>query len=322
MPDNDAQILSELAALQRLTSTEQAVAQIRIAQARTDRIAQDLRDNVAEAAERMALIGEQIRALGRLPDVLGSTVGRAGAALRATLEQGVDLTEALLGDLALEHQLHERARMLRLLGAAGGRTEVAELGKRLEAAHEATIGWLHARLEEVAAGKPAGLRPTPLQAAVAATRRAALVPLRRSAATVNASVSRAGALREQTGTTLTAGADLLGRLRSAALAVAGASRDAGLPRTEEVARKQGADSAAEAVHIARTDLGALTVEELPIAGYDNLNLSTVVGHVQRLTGVEEVRAVLAYESAHRNRKGVVQAGEHRLAKLRPDGEDT
>lgn len=318
MPDNDAAILAELAALLRLTSTEQAVAQIRIAQARTERIAQDLRDNASEAGERMELISARITALGGIPDLIGGTVGRAGAAVRATLEQGVDLTEALLGDLALEHQLSERARLLRLLAQAGGHPEVADLAESLEAAHRTTIGWLHERLEEVAAGSAAGLRPTPLQATVAATRRAALVPLRRSAATVSASMARAGALREQTGTTLAAGADLLGRLRAAAVAVAGASRDAGLQRVEEVAREEGADSAADAVHGTRVDLGAVSVEELAIPGYDNLNLSTVVGHVQRLTAEREVRAVLAYEGAHRNRKGVVQACEHRLAKLEPD----
>ncbi len=83
------------------------------------------------------------------------------AIAKANLEQGQPFTEALLGDLALEHQLQDRARLLKALGSAAGRPSVVRLADRLIEAHGATVEWLTVVLAEVALGGPAALRPTP-----------------------------------------------------------------------------------------------------------------------------------------------------------------
>ena len=58
----------------------------------------------------------------------------------------------------------------------------------------------------------------------------------------------------------------------AAKAVA-ASRDAALQTAERVTRREGADGTADTLHSMRSATGVLDPSELPIAGYDELNLS-------------------------------------------------
>ena len=56
-------------------------------------------------------------------------------------------------------------------------------------------------------------------------------------------------------------------------------------------------------------------EPLPIAGYDELNLSEAATAVKDLTDPADLRAIIAYEEAHRNRQRVVSAAQTRVAAI-------
>ena len=71
----------------------------------------------------------------------------------------------MLGDLALEDQLLDRARYTKALAVAAKNSDVEDLAERLITAHSATVEWLTTVLAEDALGGPAALRRTPLQAA-------------------------------------------------------------------------------------------------------------------------------------------------------------
>lgn len=92
-----------------------------------------------------------------------------------------------------------------------------------------------------------------------------------------------------------------------------ASRDAALETAEAVIREGGAERAADVLHSARAATGALDADELPIDGYDELNVSEAVSAIKALTNPADVRAILAYEEAHKARQGVVSAAQTRIA---------
>lgn len=56
-------------------------------------------------------------------------------------------------------------------------------------------------------------------------------------------------------------------------------------------------------------------EKAPFAGYDKLSGDRVMAHVGESADLPDLQVLLAYEEAHKNRKGVVQAVEARLAEL-------
>ncbi|RZI94111.1 MAG: ferritin-like domain-containing protein, partial [Microbacterium sp.] len=94
-----------------------------------------------------------------------------------------------------------------------------------------------------------------------------------------------------------------------------ASRDAALETAEQVTRREGAEGVAEVLHSARTAAGVLEPGELPIDGYDDLNVAEAVAEIKELAEPAEVRAIVAYEEAHKNRHGVVSAAQTRLAAI-------
>jgi len=94
-----------------------------------------------------------------------------------------------------------------------------------------------------------------------------------------------------------------------------ASRDAALETAEQVTRRQGADTVADAIHSARAATGVLEPEELPIDDYDQLNVNQAVAAVKELTEPGDVRVIVAYEEAHKNRHGIVSAAQTRLATI-------
>jgi hypothetical protein len=53
----------------------------------------------------------------------------------------------------------------------------------------------------------------------------------------------------------------------------------------------------------------------PFAGYDKLTGERVMAHVAESADLPDLQVLLAYEEAHKNRKGVVQSVEARLAEL-------
>jgi hypothetical protein len=59
--------------------------------------------------------------------------------------------------------------------------------------------------------------------------------------------------------------------------------------------------AADALHSMRSAVGVLEADELPIPDYDVLNVSEAVAAIKELTTPADVRGILAYEKAHKNR---------------------
>ncbi|ANZ26127.1 hypothetical protein A4U64_16680 [Rhodococcus sp. WB1] len=306
-----ATLLTQLRALLDLTNTEIQVAETRIPQARTDAVRRELTENAANGRARAEAIERTVRELGGLPDVIGPFVGRAAAAVKAMAEQAQPFDEALLGDLALEHQLLDRARYLKALATAAQAPAVVGLADRLITAHSATVEWLTTVLAEDALGGPAALRRTPLQAAAGAAVRIVNLPVTWSARGIDRAIDAARSTRPAFGALLARGAHA-GDVATKTLT---ASRDAALETAERITRREGADGTARAIHTARSATGILTAEELPIPDYDSLNVSQAVAAVKELTEPADVRAIVAYEEAHKNRHGVVSAAQTRLAAI-------
>jgi hypothetical protein len=187
--------------------------------------------------------------------------------------------------------------------------------ERLEDAHTETIEWLMTRLAEVAAGGPAALRPTSLQAAVGFGRRLSMLPMRTMSATVNRSIDSAGRVRRQTVDTARTNGQRIQQLAEAAGEIWTAGRDAGLKRTEEIAGERGDTAQAHVVNRRRRQLGAVDASELPIRNYDALRADAASTRIGRLTDSDDVRTMLAYESAHKARKGVIEATQARFEEL-------
>jgi bacterioferritin (cytochrome b1) len=271
--------------------------------------------NANKGKERAQLLTDAIKDLGSLPDVVGAAAGRVSAAVKVSTEQGQDLTEALLGDLALEHELLDRTRLARMIAEESNETKTLKVLARLEDAHTATIDWLMTRLAEVAVGGPTGLRPTTMQSVAGVSRRATQFPAQQAAATLNRSADVVGRLRQRTVEAVATNVERARELVDAAGDIWTAGRDATLKRTEEVAEQRGARSTARNVNSARRGLGAVDASELPISGYDALNADTVIARIGRLGDADDVRTILAYETANKHRKGVTAAARHQLEQV-------
>jgi hypothetical protein len=196
MADNFT-LVNQLRALLLLTQTEEQIARIRISQARTDAVRRELSENADNAADRTRAIADQLRILGGVPDVVTPAWGRLGALVKATLEQVEPIEEALLQDLALEHQLLDRATYLKVLADSAGRPGVTALAERLITAHEATVEWLTVVLAEQALGGPAALVATPFQRMAGSAARAMYAPVRFVGNAVNKAVDTVQHVGEQ-----------------------------------------------------------------------------------------------------------------------------
>lgn len=304
-------LIAQLRAVLDLTNTEIQVAETRVAQARTEAVRKELSENAENGRARAESIESAIRDLGGHPDVLGPFLGRAAAAVKALTEQAQPFDEALLGDLALEHQLFDRARYIKALSVAAKRPEVEALATRLITAHAATVDWLTTVLAEDALGGPAALRRTPLQAAAGTAIQIVNVP-------VNWSVRGLDRAVETVRSTPLALSELLNRGKHAgdvAAKTLSASRDAALETAEKVMREGGAQDVADVVHSVRTATGVLAPSELPIDGFDELNVSQAVAAVKDLSDPSDVRAIIAYEEMHKQRQGVISAAQARVANI-------
>lgn len=304
-------LIAQLRALLDLTNTEIQVAETRVAQARTEAVRRELTQNADNGRDRAEAIEKAIRELGGRPDVIGPFLGRAAAAVKALTEQAQPFDEALLGDLALEHQLFDRARYVKALAVAAQEPSVEALATRLITAHAATVDWLTTVLAEDALGGPAALRRTPLQAAAGTAIQLVNVP-------VNWSVRSLDRAVETVRATPLAVSELINRGRrvsDVAAKTVTASRDAALETAEQVIRDGGAEQAADVLHSVRTATGSLDPQELPIDGYDELNVSEATSSIKVLAHPGDVRAILAYEEAHKARQGVVSAAQARIAAI-------
>jgi len=309
------ELLNQLNALLRLTQTEIMIAETRRAQATSEAIERELAANADKARERSRLLTESIRRHGGVPDVAGMAVGRLAANAKAAAEQGQDLTDALLGDLALEHQLLDRTRFVKMLAEQLDEPATRRVAERLEIAHEATVQWLMTRMAEIAVGGPVALRPSPTQVIAGIGRRMTTLPARQTADVVNRSVERLGQIRDRAGDVVSTNVERTRQLAEAAGSIWTAGRDASLKRTEEIAGRRGDRSTVQRVHQARQDLGAVDAGELPVRQYDSLSAGTAIGRIRRLDDIDDVRTILAYETANKQRKSVLTATRSRLEDL-------
>ena len=305
-------LLNELVVLLRLTRAEAQTARIRISQARRDEIRRELEENAAEADRRAARIQDALRRLGGTPGVLGDTVGRLTALTKATAEQAQPFSEGLLGDLALEHQLRDRVLFTRVLAEAQDETEVVALMTELESAHSETIEWIRVRLAELAQGGPVALAPTPPQAVVSAVARLVTLPSRQSAAVFNRAADALRRSRTSAQQTAVATVAKGREATEATVEVASAGRDAALERAEEVAPSTELRNAA---HQTRENIGTIDAEDLPVKKYDTLSAQAASKAVTSLGTADDVEKVLAFERAHKARKGVTTAAQRRLTEL-------
>ncbi|MFC9356540.1 ferritin-like domain-containing protein [Rhodococcus sp. NPDC057014] len=304
-------LLTQLRTVLDLTNTEIQVADTRIAQARTEAVRRELSENADNGRARAEAVEAAIRELGGVPELIGPLLGRAAAAVKTMVEQAQPFDEALLGDLTLEHQLLDRARYIKALATTAQQPEIVALANRLITAHSATVDWLTTVLAEDALGGPAALRRTPLQAATGVAVKLVNVPVAWSARGLDRALDTVRATPPALGELLARGAHA-GDVAAKTLT---ASRDAALETAEQVTRREGADTAADALHSVRTATGVLEPEELPIGDYDDLNVTQAVAAVKELTEPADVRAIVAYEEAHKNRHGVVSAAQTRLAAI-------
>ena len=275
-------LITQLRTLQQLTNTEAQVAQSRQAQARD----------------------EAVRDLGAVPDVVTPTLGRATALAKTVVEQGQPIAAALFGDLALEHQLLDRARYLEALADTADHADIRNLARRLQAAHQETIEWITSVLVEEAAGEPTKVRPTPVQKAVGRLTSVVNYPARRTAEWINGTAEAVARTRSRVGTVAEAAVDSLT-----------AGRDAALLQAEQIATRQGARTTETALHRTRVLAGGLTGDELAVDNFDDRTVSEVASAVHQLTDTAALTALLRYEQNHKDRAGAVTGIENRLSAL-------
>jgi hypothetical protein len=321
-------LLKELKELQRLTAFEQAVATVRRTQAATTPISQELGANARKAGERLALLGSAVRRVGGSPDLVSPVLGRLGAFVQTQVNQVQTLQGALLGDLALEHQLRDRARYARTLAVTLGETGVLPVLDRLELAHSETITWLERRLGEVGRTGTSALRATPVQAVVGSVRSAVGVPFALAATGVNrvaGLVTRAG---RQVPAAVGQVQETVGQVQETVQDRAGQAAEAVTDRVVDVTDRatEQAATAATAVTAATaateqasvpdpTDVSDVAEDKPPFAGYERLSGDSIMRHVQDTEDVEELRVLLSFEEAHKARKGVLATVRDRLTEL-------
>jgi len=310
-PDTTTRLLAQLRTLLDLTHTEIQVAETRVVQARTEAVRRELSQNAANARKRAESIQGAIRKLGGYPDVIGPFLGRAAAVVKALTEQAEPFDEALLGDLALEDQLLDRARYTKALAVAAKRQDIENLAERLITAHSATVDWLTTVLAEDALGGPAALRRTPLQAAAGTAVKLVNLPVAWSARGLDRTVEALRSAGPAFNDLVKRGGNA-GEIAAKALS---ASQSAALKAAERVTRSEGANEAADALHTGRTAAGVLDAKELPIRKYDDLNVNDAVAAIRKLTAPNDVRAIIAYEEAHKNRQRIVSAAQTHVASI-------
>jgi len=309
-------LITQLRTLLQLTHTEAQIAQARQAQARTEAVRRELTQNETNARARSTQITTTLRELGGVPDVVSPALGRLAALVKTVAEQAEPLEAALLEDLALEHQLFDRARYVKVLATSADNTAVRRLAERLETAHEATITWLSTVLAEEALGGPTALRPTPLQAVAGTATRIVNSPARWSATRVNRAMATVAKTRGKAKQTVEEYASKATDLKNATKETVTAGRNAGLAEAEKAARRNSGTD--KTVHQARVSTGSLRPGELPIKNYDTLTIGDAVAQVQTLTNPADVRAIIGYEENHKNRHGIVSAAQTHLAGIAKD----
>ena len=305
MTDTTTQkLITQLRTLQQLTNTEAQIAQTRRRRPATKPCVTNWRRTRRTRSERAQLIAAALRDLGGVPDIVTPALGSATALAKTVVEQGQPIAGALFGDLALEHQLLDRANYLEALADTADHADTRNLARRLQGARQETVDWITSVLAEEASGKPTKVRPTPVQKAVGGLTSVINYPARRTAEWINGTAEAVARTRSRVGTVAEAAVDSLT-----------AGRDAALLQAEQIATRKGARSTETALHRTRVLAGGLIEEELAVDNYDDLTVSDVASAVQQLTDTAALTALLRYEQNHKDRTGAVTAIENRLAAL-------
>ncbi len=237
----------------------------------------ELGENAENARRRALEIEGAIHEIGAAPDVVRPLFGRLTALGKALAEQVAPLDEALLGDLALEHQLLDRSRYLLALATAAGDDSVKDLAGRLVEAHEATVEWLTTVLAEEAIGGPVALRRGPGQWGAGVALRAAAVPANAAMRGIDKVVHAVRRVPDAAAAVVEEGQKEAQRVREGvAVTMSTRRRPAhrGLRRQDRRRRR---------------------------------------GPHQGDRRPADIRTVVAYEETHRNRSGIVSAAQTRLA---------
>ena len=171
--------------------------------------------------------------------------------------------------------------------------------------------WLTTVLAEDALGGPAALRRTPVQAAAGVAVKLANLPVQLATRAVDRVLTTVRSTRPAVDDALARGSQA-GEIAAKTLS---ASRDAALSAAEKVSRREGAGEVADALHNLRGKTGVLDAAELPIAGYDELNVNDAVAAVKELSEPADIRVVIAYEELHKDRQRVVSAAQTRLSSI-------
>jgi hypothetical protein len=294
-----ATLITQLRVLAQLTRTEAQVARLRVTQANTDNVREDLRQNAADADARAARIVGTLNDLGALPDPVTPLIGRVATLVRGAVEQTQPLDEALLGDLTLEHQLRDRARYVAALAEAAGLPAVQALAADLEAAHTETVHWLTRVLTDLAGGH-AALNASPLQRVAAQVTRAANSPARpaldEAAATVSHTVS-----------------DAAGQVADTAVSAVSTERDVAARTVDQVTRLLPGTEAPDTDDAPGGDTEPVVP---PISGFADLPPHVAVAALRALDNFRDVAAMLEFEQSHGNRPGVVAAARLRATAVR------
>ena len=323
MSTQNAELITQLNALLRLTATEAATARARLLQATTNDTRKELTQNARNCDRRRQAIRQAVLDLGGVPDVVGLALGKAAAAVKAPLEQTVPMTEALLADLALEHQLFDRARLVKVLAHDADAGDLVALAERLEDAHGNTIEWLFTVLAETAIGGPAALAPTGLQTAASAARHAATLAGSAAFAGLNKFVATTASMTsvvtdrvsDRVQGSATGVSSRVGRLTGSARKIARAGRDATLAETQRQAEQDYGNRAAARVRDVREGLGAVEPGELPVKNYDRLTAKDAIAAINRVRSADDIQVLLAYEANHKDRQGVTAAAHRRITEL-------
>jgi len=281
-------------------------------------VRRELTQNASNAEKRTTAIARELRRLGGLPDVITPTVGRLVAFAKAGAEQAQPLPEALFGDLALEHQLLDRARYVKVLAKELDEKATVQLAERLEKAHSATVEWLTTVLAEEALGGPAALKATPIQAAAGGAYRVAILPTRWTLDRVNAVVDRVNTSTEEVRNRILEFRGKAAQISGSAAEVIGSSVSAGLRQGEKEAKANSSERAGDAIHDARRKTGNLDSSELPIKDYDELSAGNAAEAVKNLSKAEDIRTIVRYEEANKARSTVVSAAQTTLARIAKD----
>jgi len=284
-------------------------------------VRRELSQNAKNAEKRTQDIAKELRRLGGVPDVVTPVVGRLFAFAKAGAEQAQPLPEAIFGDLALEHQLLDRTRYVKVLAKELNEKATVQLAERLEKAHSATVEWLTTVVAEEALGGPAALKATPVQAAAAGAYRVAILPTRWTIDRVNQAADRLSRSSDEVKSRLVEfqgkAVEFQGKaaqLSGTATEIVGSSLSAALRRGETETKANSAKAGA-AVHDARKKVGALEADELPIKGYEDLSASQAAEAVKKLEKAEDIRTLVRYEETHKDRSTVISAAQTTLARI-------